>query len=103
MIAFFDRSDPDREGTMAAPTFEAVGLAPAVDGWRAVYSGSGGTFAVPLVCWGVFRKTTSGAPAENVIAGVVSDRQPGGPIRFLVCAEEQSNFEGYLEPGEPNP
>jgi hypothetical protein len=87
---------------MAAPTFEAISLAPAADGWRAVLSGNG-AFTVPLVCWGVFRKTAAGAPAENVIAGVVADRQPGGPIRFLVCAEEMSNFEGYLSPGEPDP
>jgi hypothetical protein len=87
---------------MAAPTFEALSLASAAAGWRAVYSGGGGAFAVPLVSWGVFRKTAAGAPVE-VIAGVVPDRQPGGPIRFLVCAEEQSNFEGYLEPGEPDP
>jgi hypothetical protein len=88
---------------MAAPTFEAISLAPAADGWRAVLSGGSGAFTVPLVCWGVFRKTAAGAPAENVIAGVVTDRQPGGPIRFLVCAEEMSNFEGYLSPGEPDP
>jgi hypothetical protein len=88
---------------MAGPGFEVISVALAADGWRAVFSGSGGPFVHPLVCWGVFRKTAAGAPAENVVAGVLAERQPGGRVRSLFCAEEAEHFDGYLAPDEPDP
>jgi hypothetical protein len=55
------------------------------------------------VCWGAFRKKTPGKPDETLISGVVADSSPGGPVRFLVPAAGAANFEGYLEPGQPDP
>jgi hypothetical protein len=86
---------------MADPTFEVISLGPPADGWRAVFSDGGG--AQPLVCWGVFRKVTPGQPDETLISGVVTDSSPGGPVRDLIAAASVSNFEGYLEPGQPDP
>jgi hypothetical protein len=88
---------------MAEPTFEVIGLGPPADGWRAIFSGDNGASIAPLVCWGVLRKKTPGQPDQTLISGVITDRQPGGPIRFLIAAAELDNFEGYLEPGEPDP
>ena len=42
-------------------------------------------------------------PDETLISGVVADSSPGGPVRFLVPAVGAANFEGYLEPGQPDP
>jgi hypothetical protein len=87
---------------MAEPTFEVIGLGPSADGWRAIFSGDNGPFTQPLVCWGAFRKRTPGQPDQTLISGVVTDRQPGGPIRSLDPAEGATNFVGYLEPGQPD-
>jgi hypothetical protein len=87
---------------MAESTFEVIGLGPAADGWRAIFSGDNGAMTQPLVCWGAFRKKTPGHQDETLISGVVTDRQPGGPVRFLVPAAGAANFEGYLEPGQPD-
>jgi hypothetical protein len=88
---------------MAEPTFEVIGLGPPADGWRAIFSGDGGPGTEPLVCWGAFRKRTPGHPDETLISGVVTDSSPGGPVRFLIPAAGVANFEGYLEPGQPDP
>jgi hypothetical protein len=88
---------------MGEPTFEVVGLGPAADGWHAIFSGDSGAMTQPLVCWGAFRKKTPGQHDETLISGVVTDRQPGGPVRFLVPAAGAANFEGYLEPGQSLP
>jgi hypothetical protein len=88
---------------MAEPIFEAVSLGPPAEGWRAIFSDSGGAQIAPLVCWGTFRKKTPGHPDETLISGVMADRSPGGPVRFLVPAAAAANFEGYLAPGQPDP
>jgi hypothetical protein len=87
---------------MAEPTFEVIGLGPAADGWRAIFSSDNGAMSEPLVCWGAFRKKTPGHPDETLISGVVPDSSPGGPVRFLVPAAGAANFEGYLKPGQPD-
>jgi hypothetical protein len=88
---------------MAEPTFDVISLAPAADGWRAIFSENSGAMTAPLVCWGAFRKKTPGHPDETLISGVITDRQPHGPVRFLIPAAGLTNFEGYLEPGQPDP
>jgi hypothetical protein len=87
---------------MAEPSFEVIGLGPSADGWRAIFSGDNGPQTELLVCWGAFRKKTPGHPDQTLISGVVPDRAPGGPVRFLVPAAEAANLEGYLEPGQPD-
>jgi hypothetical protein len=87
---------------MTQPTFEVISLGPPADGWRAIFSGSG-TGIAPLVCWGAFRKKTPGHPDMTLISGVIADSSPGGPVRFLIPAAGTANFEGYLEPGQPDP
>jgi hypothetical protein len=52
---------------------------------------------------GAFVKKTPGQPDETLISGVITDSSPGGPVRFLVPAAGAANFEGYLEPGQPDP
>ncbi len=74
---------------------------PAADGWRAIFTGD--TKTESLLCWGAFRKRTPGHPDETLISGVIADRSPGGPVRLLIPAAEAANFEGYLEPGQPDP
>ena len=88
---------------MTQPTFEVISLGPPADGWRAIFSGSSGTGIAPLVCWGGFRKKTLGHPDITLISGVIADSSPGGPVRFLIPAAGTANFEGYLEPGQPDP
>jgi hypothetical protein len=88
---------------MAEPTFDVISLAPAADGWRAIFSANSGAMTAPLVCWGAFRKKTPGHPDETLISGVIADRRPHGPVRFLIPAAGAGNFEGYLEPGQPDP
>jgi hypothetical protein len=88
---------------MAQPTFDVIGLGPAADGWRAMFSSDSGWQIAPLVCWGAFVKKTPGQPDETLISGVVTNSSPGGPVRFLVPAAGGTNFEGYLEPGQPTP
>jgi hypothetical protein len=88
---------------MAEPTFDVISLGPPADGWRAIFSADSGAQIAPLVCWGAFRKKTPGKPDETLISGVVAGSSPGGPVRFLVPAAGAANFEGYLEPGQPDP
>jgi hypothetical protein len=70
---------------------------------RAIFSSSSGAEIATLVCWGAFRKKTPGQPDKTLISGVIADRSPGGPVRFLIPAAGTANFEGYLEPGQPDP
>ena len=84
-------------------TFEVISLGPPADGWRAIFSSSRGAEIGTLVCWGAFRKMTPGQPDETLISGVIADSSPGGPVRFLIPAAGAANFEGYLEPGQPDP
>ena len=88
---------------MAGHTFEVVSLGPPADGWRAIFSGNGGPQTAPLVCWGTFRKKTPGHPDETLISGVIANNSPGGPVRFLIPAAGQANFEGYLAPDQHEP
>lgn len=88
---------------MAQPTFDVIGLGPAADGWRAIFSSDSGWQIAWLVCWGAFVKKTPGQPDETLISGVITDSSPGGPVRFLIPAAGAANFEGYLEPGQPDP
>jgi hypothetical protein len=53
------------------------------------------------VCWAAYRKTTPGQPDETLISGVVADSSPGGPVRYLIPAAAEANFEGYFAPGQP--
>lgn len=53
--------------------------------------------------WGAFRKKTLGQPDEILISGVVTDSSPGGPVRGLIPAAGETNFEGYIDPGQPYP
>jgi hypothetical protein len=83
-------------------SFELIGLGPAATGWRAVYSG-GGAGEVPLLYWGVFRRTrrdAGGVPEDlgTVMEGIVVDQQPGAPVRSFACAADTEGFEGYLPP-----
>ncbi len=88
---------------MAEPTFEVISLGPSADGWRAIFSADSGEQTQPLVCWGAFRKKTLGQPDEILISGVVTDSSPGGPVRALMPAAGVTNFEGYIDPGQPYP
>ncbi len=86
---------------MADPTFELIGIGPSADGWRAIFSSTGGQSLAPLVCWAAYRKKTTGQPDETLISGVVADSSPGGPVRYLIPAAAEANFEGYFAPGQP--
>jgi hypothetical protein len=88
---------------VAEPTFDVITLAPAAGGWRAIFSDDSGAMTAPLVYWGAFRKKTPGHRDETLISAVITDRQPRGPVRFLIPAAGATNFEGYLEPGQPDP
>lgn len=88
---------------MAEPTFEVISLGPSADGWRAIFSSDGGRSIAPLVCWAAFRKKTPGQLDETLISGVWADSSPGGPVRFLLPAAAEADFEGYLPPGHPDP
>ena len=84
--------------------YELISLGPPASGWRAAYSG-GGAGQVPLLLWGVFRKTRRDANGDlmedlgTVMEGITASRQPGGaPVREFSCAAESEDFEGYLPP-----
>lgn len=86
--------------------YDLVSLGPDASGWRAIANGA----AYPVVAWGVFHLTKRSeadgsvvADFGKVVAGVVAQNHPGGPVGGFVCAAELLGFGGYLSPQMPDP
>jgi hypothetical protein len=86
--------------------YDLVSLGPDATGWRVVAGGS----VIPIVAWGVFhwtkRRKSDGSLVENlgnIMAGVIANVQPGGPIRDFGCAAGLSKLDGYLSPQMQDP
>jgi hypothetical protein len=65
---------------------------------------------IPIIAWGVFhwtkRRKSDGSLVENlgnIMAGVIANVQPGGPIRSFSCAAGLSKLDGYLSPQMQDP
>lgn len=86
--------------------YDLVGLGPDAEGWRAIAGGA----AIPVIAWGVFhwtkRSESDGSITGDfgrVMAGLVAQIQPGGPVGGFLCAAELLGFSGYLSPQMPDP
>ena len=71
------------------------------------YCGGEGAGQVPLLCWGVFRKTRRDANGDveedlgTVMEGLTAFRQPGGaPVREFSCAAESEDLGGAANVGD---
>jgi hypothetical protein len=86
--------------------FDLVSLGPDATGWRAVANGK----VVPVISWGVFhwtkrRESDGGVVTDfgKIMAGVIANARPGGPVDGFACANGVDKFDGYLSPQMPDP